>query len=140
MNAKPIPPETPLDDLHPSRFLKVSDLLDRWKVRQVTVTINKVQMEDTIPNPQDLDITTADDRNPRGKPRVVSQPVLYFATRDGATFPRGYLLSAKVDIESIKTATDARTVGDLAGKRITIIVGEHRRKAVLRISTKTSEA
>lgn len=122
-----IPPETLLDDLHPARFLKVADLLERWKVQQITVTISRVTREETIPNPADIDPATR-------KPRVVIQPVLYFQTKTGAEFPRGYLLSAQVDIQSLKAATGAQTVGDLIGKRITITVGEHKRKAVLRIS------
>jgi len=130
----PIPPATLLDDLHPSRFLKVADLLDRWHVQSLAVTISRMNHEETIPNPRDLDPTTTDPRNPKGKPRVVVQPVLYFSTKTGAEFPRGYLLSAGVDVESLKAATGARTVGDLVGKRIVIMVGEHKHNAVLRIS------
>lgn len=122
-----IAPNTLLDDLHPARFLKVTDLTERWKVSQLVVTIARMEQEDTIPNPSDIDPQTR-------KPRVVTQPVLYFQTRTGAEFPRGYLLSAQVDVESLKLATQAHTVGELIGKRITIKIGEHKRKAVLRIS------
>ena len=83
--------------------------------------------EETIPNPRDVDPDTR-------KPRVVTQPVLYFQTKSGAEFPRGYLLSAGVDVASLKSATGAHTVGDLTGKRIGITVGEHKHQAVLRIS------
>lgn len=129
-----IPNQTRIDDLHPSRFIKVSDLLDRWNVQSLTVTISRMESEETIPNPKDLDPATADQKNPNGKPRVVLQPVLYFKTKTGDEYPRGYLLSAQVDVQSLKSATKAATVGELIGKRIVIIVGEHRKKAVLRIS------
>ena len=121
-----IPPDELIDDLHPARFLKVTDILDRWKVRDLVVTISRMTREPTTPNPNDIDPETK-------KPRVVTQPVLYFKTRTGPEFPRGYLVSAKADTESLKAATGARTVGELGGKRIRIVVGEHRRKAVLRI-------
>jgi len=126
-NPTPIPPTTLLDDLHPARFLKPADLLDRWHVQSLTVTISRMTHEETIPNPRDVDPDTR-------KPRVVTQPVLYFQTKSGAEFPRGYLLSAGVDVASLKSATGAHTVGDLTGKRITITVGEHKHQAVLRIS------
>jgi hypothetical protein len=132
MNAQPIQPNTLLDDLHPSRFLKVADLLERWKVQQITVTITRMTRESTIPNPSDLDPATADKANPRGKPREVMQPVLYFNKEK--EWPAGYLLSATMDIQSLKSATGAKTTGELIGKHIIIFVGEHRKKAVLRIS------
>lgn len=122
----PIPPTVLLDDLHPSRFLKVADLLERWKVRDIVVTISRMTSETTIPNPKDIDPETR-------KPREVLQPVLYFRTKSGDEYPRGYLLSARVDVESLKAATSAHTVGDLIGKKIKITVGEHKRNAVLRI-------
>jgi len=128
-----IQPDTLLDDLHPSRFLKVADLLERWKVQSVTVTISRMTSEDTIPQAGDIDPTTH-------KPKVVVQPVLYFRTKSGQEFPRGYLLSAAVDVQSLKAATGAQTVGDLTGKRVTITVGEHKRKAVLRIDPKPVES
>ena len=127
-------PQTLLDDLHPSRFLQVSDLLERWKVQSITVTISRMTSEETIPVPSDLDPATADKYNPRGKPRVVIQPVLYFLTKAGTEWQSGYLLSAKVDVASLKTATQVQTVGEITNKRITITVGEHKHKAVLRIS------
>jgi hypothetical protein len=115
---QPIPASTLLDDLHPARFLKPSDLLDRWHVQQVTVTISRLTMEEVEPQP--------------GKKET--KPVLYFKTKTGTEFPRGYLLGAKIDVESLKSATGAATTGELIGKRITITVGEHKRQAVLRIS------
>lgn len=128
MNA-PIASTTMLDDLHPARFLKPADLLERWKVQTVTVTVSRLTNEDTIPNPSDVDPSTR-------KPRVVVQPVLYFETKAGGEFPRGYLLSAGVDVQSLKLATGAKTAGELVGKRISITVGEHKHKAVLRIDPK----
>jgi len=127
MNAQPIQPNTLLDDLHPKRFLQVSDLLERWKVQQLIVTISRMMSEETVPNPKDVDPQT-------NKPRVVMQPVLYFKTKTGTEFPRGYLVSAQVDVESLKSSTSARTTGELIGKKIIIFVGEHRKQAVLRIS------
>jgi hypothetical protein len=121
-----INPNERLDDLHPSRFLKVIDLLERWKVREITVTISRFEREETTPNPKDVDPTTR-------KPRVVIQPVLYFKTKGGAEFPRGYLVSAGADIQSLKTATSSQTVGEVIGKKIRITVGEFKHKAVLRI-------
>ena len=121
-----IPQDTLLDDLHPKRFLQVADLLERWKRQNLTVTIARMTHEETTPNIKDIDDATR-------KPRVVVQPVLYFAQKDGTEFPRGYLLSARVDVESLKSATGAATVGALVGKRIKITVGEHKRQAVLRI-------
>jgi len=90
--------------------------------------------EPTVPNAKDLDPTTADAKNPRGKPRIVMQKVLYFLTKHGTEWQSGYLLSAKVDDESLKKATKAETAGELIGKRVVIIVGEHNKQAVLRIS------
>ena len=113
----PLPANTLLDDLHPARFLKPADLLDRWKVRSIVVEVVKVQVEETEPKPGQKE----------------SQPVLYFKTKTGETFPRGFLLAAKVNVESIKASTGATTIGDLIGKKIKIIVGEHKGRAVLRI-------
>ena len=121
-----IPDNTLLDDLHPARFLKPSDLLDRWHVQSIIVTISRMAHEDTIPKATDIDPDTR-------QPRVVVQPVLYFQTKDGKEFPRGMCLGAKDHIQSLKSATGAKVVGELAGKRITIVVGDFKHKAVLRI-------
>lgn len=126
MTIQPIPTTERLDDLHPSRFLKVTDLLDRWKVQSVIVTIARMTREETIPVLSDIDPETK-------KPRIVLQPVIYFQTKDGKEFPRGYLLSAGADVQSLKSATGAQTVGESIGKKIKIMIGEHRKKAVLRI-------
>ena len=115
-----------LDDLHPARFLKAADLLDRWHVQSITVTISRMTCEETVPKPTDIDPDTK-------KPRVVMQPVLYFNTKDDKEFPRGILMASRESVQSLKSATGAKTVGEVAGKRITIMVGEFKHKAVLRI-------
>ena len=122
-----IPANVLLDDLHPSRFLKVTDLTERWNLAQITVTISRLTYEETVPVPSDIDPDTR-------KPRITLVPVLYFLTKNGTEFPRGMLLSAKENVRNLKAVTGAKTVGDLIGKRVIITVGEHKRKAVLRIS------
>lgn len=129
-----IPANVLLDDLHPARFLQVTDLTERWKLAEITVTISRLTYEETVPVPSDLDPATADAKNPRGKPRVILEPVLYFLTKHGTEFPRGMLLGAKENTRNLKAATGAHTVGELIGKRVTIVIGEHKRKSVLRIS------
>jgi len=132
--SQPVDPSTPLDDFNPSRFLKVTDLTERWKVKSITVTISRVTDEPTVPNAKDLDPTTADTKNPRGKPRIVIQKAFYFLDKRGNEWKSAYLLSAKVDTQSLKTATKAETAGELIEKRVTIIVGEYNKQPVLRIS------
>ncbi len=124
--SRPMQGKTLLDDFHPSRFLKVADLLSRWKVQQITVTISRVTEEETTPSLKDIDPATR-------APRKVWQPAFYFLTKSGKEWPSAYLLSAKVDIESLKTATRAETADQLPNKRVTIKVSEHRSQAVLRI-------
>lgn len=136
-NSTPMPENTLLDDFKPSRFLKVGDLLERWKTNQIVVQISRVTKESTIPNPKDLDPATADAKNPKGKPRVEIQPAFYFLQRDGSEWQSAYLLSAQIDIESIKIATRARKAGELIGKRVTIKVSQYRGNAVLRIDPQT---
>jgi len=121
-----IAPETLLDDLHPSRFLKVADLLDRWHVQQVIVTISRMTSERQS---QPVRHRPGDQEAPRSDAACSVLP-----DQDQSRIPRGYLLSAGVDVESLKAATNARTAGELIGKKIIIKVGEHKRKAVLRIS------
>jgi hypothetical protein len=132
-NAKPVPPDTLIDDLNPSRFLKPTDLTERWHVQSLTVTISRLSYEDTWPSMQDIDPRTR-------KPKVKVAPVLYFNSKNGGEFPRGMLLGAGENITALKAATGARTVGEMVGKRITIIVGEFRHKPVLRISPETPPA
>ena len=47
-----IPANVLLDDLHPSRFLKVTDLTERWNLAQITVTISRLTYEETVPVPE----------------------------------------------------------------------------------------
>ncbi len=126
-SSQPIPNNTYIGDLIPSRFLKVEDLTERWHVEQIPVTICRVAKVETIPNAKEIDPETK-------KPIVVMQTVLYFKNRAGNEFHRGYLLTAKEDLESLKAATGAQTSGDLLNKRILIFIGEFRKKPVLRIS------
>ena len=117
-NAQPIPADMLLDDFHTARFLKPADLLDRWHVQQINVTISRLTFETVMPKPDQKE----------------TKPVLYFKTKAGGEFPRGYLLGSKADIESLKSSTGATTAGGVIGRRITITVGEYRNNAVLRIS------
>ena len=132
-NARPVPGDTLIDDLNPSRFLKPADLTERWHVQSLTVTILRIAEEDTWPSMNDIDPITR-------KPKVKRAYVLYFKNRDGGEFPRGMLISASENVTALKAATGAKTVGEMIGKRITIIVGEFRHKPVLRISPETPAA
>lgn len=115
--ARPIAPTTPINQLHPSRFLKAADL-QAWRKTHLLVEIAAIQEEEVEPQP--------------GKKEY--KPVLYFKDKTGQTFPRGYLLSAKTDINALAAATGAATVGECTGKRITILLSSHKGKPVLRIS------
>lgn len=125
--SKPIPPDTLIFDLGSPRFLKPEDLIERWKVENVTVTISRLAFEETIPSMSDIDPQTS-------KPKVVMNPVMYFKTKAGGEFPRGMLVSAKENLDALKAATGAKTTGELVGKQVLIIIGKHRKKPVLRIS------
>jgi hypothetical protein len=125
--SKPIPSDALIYDLHPSRFLKPYDLIERWKVTNITVTISRLAYVETIPVMSDIDPETK-------KPRVATQPVMYFKTKTGKEFERGMLVGAAENVSALKAATGASTIGDLIGKRVTILIGEHRKKPVLRIS------
>jgi hypothetical protein len=122
-----IPPNVLIDDLKPSRFLKVTDLVDRWKVPQLIVTVSRLAYEETIPVAKEIDPGTR-------KPKGVLAPVLYFLDKHGNQYPRGMILGARINTQSLKQATGAKTVGELIGKKITIMVGEHKSQPVLRIS------
>src|ERR687892_1586297 len=119
--SKPIPPDTLIFDLNPSRFLRPEDLIERWKVERMAITICRLAWEETTPSAQDIDPQTR-------KPKVVDSPVLYFKTKSGKEFPRGVLVSAKENLNALKAATGAKTAGELIGKRITIFVSEHKKK------------
>ena len=126
-NDQTIPNNTYIGDLIPSRFLKVEDLTERWGVEQIPVTICRVAKVETIPDAKHIDPETK-------KPAIVMQTVLYFKNRAGSEFHRGYLLTAKEDLESLKSATGAKNAGELIGKRILIFLSEFRKKPVLRIA------
>lgn len=126
-NSRPVPDDTLIDDLNPSRFLRAEDLTERWNVKSLTVTISRLAHEDTWPSMQDLDPQTR-------KPKVKVATVLYFKSKSGGEFPRGMLVNNNENFNALKAATGARTVGEMIGKRITIIVGEFHKKPVLRIS------
>ena len=113
-------PETLLIDLQPTRFLKVQDLQLRWKVTEITVTIASVTKEEVEPRPGQKEM----------------QPVLYFKTKSGTIYPQGFLLAARMNVEALASATGAKTVGEAIGKKILIIIGQHKGKDVLRIDPK----
>ncbi len=116
--TRPLDPGKSLDDLFPNRFLKAENLI-AWGVTSLTVTIAEVREEEVKPQPtQPAEWKT----------------VLYFKTRKGVVHPQGYLLSAKVDKDSIKSATGASTIGELLGKQIVIQLDEYKKESVLRIS------
>jgi hypothetical protein len=117
--SRPISNNTSLDDLFPSRFLKPEQLL-AWRMTEITVTVAKIQEEEVEPKPGQKEW----------------KPVIYFQTKVGKVHPQGYLLSAKVDKDSLKTATGAATIGEVIGKQITIKIADYRGRAVLRIDSK----
>lgn len=126
-NARPIPAETLFIDLKTPRFLTPEDLTERWKVQSLAVTISRFAVEDTWPSMKDIDPQTK-------KPKVKEATVMYFKTRTGDEYPRGMMIDAKENRDALREATGAKTVADCIGKRITITLGEFRKKPVLRIS------
>jgi hypothetical protein len=116
--SRPIETSKPIANLFPARFLR-PDHLVTWGVTQITVTIDHLQEEEVTPHP--------------GQP-AEWKPVLYFRTKTGTVHPQGFLVSAKVDAESLSSATAATTVGDLLGKQITIQLSSWKNKTVLRIN------
>ncbi len=116
--TRPAAADKSLDDVFPNRFIKAEDLI-KVGATSISVTIDHVNEEEVTPKP--------------GAP-AEWKLVIYFRTRKGILWPQGYLLSAKVDRDSLKTATGATTVGGLTGKAITIHIDEYKRESVLRIS------
>ena len=112
------PPDKKLDAYFPARFLKPEDLHE-WKVRQLNLNLTRAVEEQV---------------QAQGKPEQYKL-VLYFKTKAGTEFPRGYLVSAKADVDALKTY-GVETVGDLAGKTITIYIADWRGQPVLRIKPK----
>jgi len=127
--SKPVPPDTLISDLNPSRFLRPEDLIERWKLDSVAITISRVSWEETTPSTKDIDPQTR-------QPKVVMSPVMHFKTKSGNEFPRGMLISAKENLNALKESTGVKTVGELVGKRVTIFVSEHKKRPVLRIDPK----
>ena len=122
MNDKPktrqIDTGKTLDTLFPARFLKAEQLI-AWNVTAITATIDHIQEEEVTPKP--------------GQP-AEWKPVIYLRSpRTGKVIETGYLLSAKVDLDSIKSSTSARTIADLIGKTITIKLATWKNDTVLRI-------
>jgi hypothetical protein len=116
--TRPIDPTKSIANLFPARFLR-PDHLVAWGVTQIVVTIDHLQEEEVTPHP--------------GQP-AEWKPVLYFRTKTGTVHPQGFLLSAKIDAESLGSATASTTIGDLAGKQIVIQLSSWKNKTVLRIS------
>ncbi len=114
--TRPIKDNRTIDSLFPTRFLKAAQLL-AWMVTEITVTISRIQEEEVSPKPN----------------QTSWKPVLYFKTKEGSEYDKGYLLSAKVDAESLTTATGAQTIEELIGRKIKIKLAEYRGKSVLRI-------
>lgn len=107
--------EKKLMDYFPSRFLRVDDLHE-WKINELSVEVTRAIEE------------------PVQAPGMAEQYklVLYFKTKTGEAYPRGYLVSAKADVEAL-ASHGCLVVGDLAGKRITIFISDWRGQPVLRI-------
>jgi hypothetical protein len=102
--------------MFPTRFLKAAQLL-AWMVTEIIVTIARIVEEEVSPKPN----------------QTSWKPVLYFLTKDNGEYGKGYLISAKVDAESLVTATGEQLIKDVAGKKIRIKLAEFRGKSVLRI-------
>jgi hypothetical protein len=114
--TRPISKDRKITSLFPTRFLKPAQLI-AWQVTSLIVTIARIVEEEVSP-----------------KPHITEwKPVLYFMGKNGSEHPQGYLLSAKVDAESLTSATNAETIEELPGKQIRIMLSEYRGKAVLRI-------
>lgn len=114
--SRPINNNRTIGSLFPTRFLKAAQLL-AWKVTEIIVTISRVVEEEVQPKPGQTEWKV----------------VLYFRTKNGNEYPQGYLLSAKVDSESLSQSTAAETVQDLIECRIKIKLDVYRGKSVLRI-------
>lgn len=117
--SRPIKDNRTINSLFPTRFIKAAQLL-AWMVTEVVVTISRIQEEEVSPKPNQTEW----------------KPVIYFKTKTNGEYARGYLLSAKVDAESLTAATGAQTVEELVGKKIRIKLAEFRGKSVLRIDPK----
>jgi len=104
-----------LDDYFPSRFLKAHDFF-RWRVTEYLVTISRAVEEEVTPRPGEKEWKL----------------VLYFSTKDGEEYPRGYLVSAKADVDVLR-GMGVVAVRDLVGVRVLVCLDEWRGKSVLRL-------
>ena len=104
-----------LDDYFPSRFLKAHDFF-RWRVTEYLVTISRAVEEEVTPRPGEKEWKL----------------VLYFSTKDGEVYPRGYLVSAKADVDVLR-GMGVVAVRDLVGVRVLVCLDEWRGKSVLRL-------
>lgn len=105
-----------LGDYFPSRFIKVQDLLN-WGKAQLEVTISRATEELVEPRPGEKEWKL----------------VLYFVDKHGNEYPRGYLVSAKADIDTL-AEMGVEKVGDLKDVRVLIKVDQWRNKSVLRLA------
>ncbi len=105
-----------IGSMFPTRFLKAAQFLT-WMVTEIIVTIARIVEEEVSPKPN----------------RLEWKPVLYFRTKTGEVYEKGYLISAKCDAESLVTATGEQLIADVTGKQIRIKLAEFRGKSVLRI-------
>jgi signal transduction histidine kinase len=103
INERSISPDKSLDELLPSRFLSVEQLIS-WRETEIIGTISRITEEEI----------KLEGRDP------LWRPVIYLSMRDGLEHPQGYLLADQADREALKTATDAKVIGDLVGKKIKI--------------------
>lgn len=108
--------EKALGDYFPSRFLKPADLLN-WRKTELEVTISRATEELVEPRPGEKEWKL----------------VLYFVTKQGQEYPRGYLVSAKADVETLADM-GVEKVGDLKGVRVMIKMDQWRGKSVLRLA------
>ena len=114
--SRPIDQARTISSLFPTRFLKAAQLLT-WMVTEIVVTIARIQEEEVSPKPN----------------QTSWKPVLYFKTKDNGEYGKGYLISAKVDAESLVSSTGEQLIADVTGKQIKIKLAEFRGKSVLRI-------
>lgn len=121
-----LPDSTLLIDLAPSRFLKVQDLKIRWQVTSLIVTIRKINKWSVMPSSQDIDPQTR-------QPREEWVNVMHVTLPNGEEWQPPMILKANANVDALIKATGGRTLKDVLGKRVKIIVGTYKGKEVLRI-------
>lgn len=117
--SRPIQDDRQISSLFPTRFLKPAQLI-AWKVTELIVTIARIVEEEVQPKPGQTEW----------------KAVIYFMAKDGTEHPQGYLLSAKIDAESLTNSTGCQSIGEIPGKQIKIKLDVYRGKGVLRIDPK----